>query len=230
MIDVIGLNLNDALEKSKFERLMSYVSTEKRERIRRFHRYEDVQRTLIGDILIRYLLCQRLKIKNQKLIFGINEYGKPFLKNCKDMEFNISHSGKWVACSIDNLPVGIDIEQIKPIDLGIAERFFSKEEAKSLMTKCVAEREAYFYDLWVLKESYIKAVGKGLSIPLNTFTIRILKDNITLYTTHEPDNYYFKQYPMDKDYKMAVCSRRNEFPRNISFINVNELYEEVLLL
>lgn len=230
MIEVISVNLNDALERSKFERLMSYTSKEKRERIKRFQGYDDALRTLIGDVLIRYLICKKLEIENQKLLFGANEFGKPFLINDNNIQFNISHSGKWVVCSIDNLPVGIDIEQIKSIDMGIAERFFSKNEVKSLMSKCVAEREAYFYDLWALKESYIKAVGKGLSIPLNSFTIRIVEDNITLYSTNEPDNYYFKQYPIDKDYKMAVCSSKNEFPDKINFININELYEEVLLL
>ena len=81
MIEVIGVNLIDTLEKSTFERLMSYTSDEKCERIKRFHIYEDALRTLIGDILIRYMLCQRLKIKSQKLKFEVNEFGKPFLIN-----------------------------------------------------------------------------------------------------------------------------------------------------
>jgi len=230
MMEVIGVNLNDTLEKSKFERLMSCTSTEKCERIKRFRRYEDALRTLVGDILIRYMLCRRLKIKNQELEFGVNKFGKPFLINNTGVEYNISHSGKWVVCSICSLPVGIDIEQIRPIDTGIAERFFSKEEVKSLMSKCIAEREIFFYDLWTLKESYIKAVGKGLSIPLNSFTVRILGDNITLHSANETDNYYFKQYSVDKGYKMAVCSRKNEFPDKMSIVNINELYEEVLSL
>lgn len=225
-----ALNLVGTLDKSKFGRLITCVSMEKRKRISRFYRYEDAQRTLMGDILVRYLLCKRLDIKNKELVFGVNEYGKPFLINTTNIQYNISHSGRWIACSIDNLPIGIDIEQIKPIDMRIAERFFSKEEVKILMNKCAAEREAYFYDLWALKESYIKAIGKGLSIPLDSFTIRILEDNITVYTTRESDNYYFKQYYIDKDYKMAVCSRKNEFPDKVNFISVNELYEEILLL
>ncbi|MHB8061727.1 MAG: 4'-phosphopantetheinyl transferase family protein [Ruminiclostridium sp.] len=230
MIEIIGANLSDTLEKSKFERLMSCTSTEKRERIRRFHEYKDALRTLIGDILIRYMLCQRLKIKNQELVFGVNEFGKLFLRNYDDVEFNISHSGEWVVCSIDNLPIGIDIEQIKPIDMSIAGRFFSKEEVKSLMGKDIVEREDYFYDLWTLKESYIKAIGEGLSMPLDSFTIRIKGDNISVHSILQSDNYYFKQYHIDNDYKMALCSRKNEFPRNINLINVNDLFEEILLL
>lgn len=230
MLQIAAVNLADALEKSKYDKLITYVSMEKLKRINRFHQYQDALRTLIGDILVRYLLCKRLGVRNEELIFGVNEYGKPLLVNNTGVEFNISHSGKWIVCSIYNLPVGIDIEKIKPIDIGIAERFFSKDEVKSLMSKCIAEREAYFYELWTLKESYIKAIGKGLSIPLDSFTIRIVGGNIILHSTNESENYYFKQYCIDKDYKLAVCSSKNEFPDEINFININELYEEVLLI
>lgn len=230
MMKVTGVCLNDALEKHQFERFMSFTSVERRERIKKFHRYEDAQRSLVSDILIRFMLCKRLKMKNRELVFGINEYGKPFLANGKNIEFNISHSGGWVVCTIDNLPVGIDVEQVKPVDICIAKLLFSKEEVESLTDKCVADRNAYFYDLWTLKESYIKAVGKGLLIPLSSFTIRITDGNITLRCADEPGNYYFKRYCIDKDYKMAVCSRKNEFPDKVDIVNVNELHDEILSL
>lgn len=230
MLEAAAVKLDKTLDKARFEKLMTYVSYEKRERIRRFRKYEDALRSLIGDVLARYLICRRLKIVNKDIVFGANEYGKPFLKNCRDVEFNISHSGKWVACSLGNLPTGIDIEQIRPIDMGIAQRFFSKEEFKNLMSKNISEREAFFYDLWTLKESYIKAVGKGLSIPLNSFTISIQEDNITIHTMHGKDNYYARQYYIDKDYKMAICSIKNEFPQNVDLIDVNDLYDRITLL
>lgn len=230
MIEVHVTKLDEELKKDKYDKLISYVSTEKRERISRFRRFEDAQRSLIGDILIRYLLCNELKKKNRTLTFGLNEYGKPFLNNYNGIHFNISHSGEWVVCCVDTLPVGIDVEIIKPIDMSIAERFFSKKEFERLKSKNIIERESYFYDLWTLKESYIKAVGKGLSIHLNSFTIRIDKGYITVHSINESENYYFKQYYIDEDYKMAVCTRKNEFPNDTKVIDVNKLYEEILLL
>ncbi len=229
-MEVVAVCLEDTLEEDKFERLLSYVSTEKRGRINRFLRHEDAERALIGDILTRSLICRRLEIKNRELIFGINEYGKPFLMNDEDIQFNISHSGKWVTCSLDYLPVGIDVEQVKPIDMNIAARFFSKLEWKDLLSKSILERETYFYDLWTLKESYIKAVGKGLSIPLDSFSIRIHEEDIWFHSLCEPNNYYFKQYYIDRNYKMAVCSMNNEFPRDLGIIDSDKLCEEALLL
>ncbi|HEX2946267.1 MAG TPA: 4'-phosphopantetheinyl transferase superfamily protein [Clostridia bacterium] len=228
MIEIALVNLDDILEKSKFEQLLSFVSAEKRERIGGFYKYEDALRTLIGDVLARYLLCRRLKVRNQMLEFGVNQYGKPYLTNYTDVEFNISHSGKWVACTVDNLPVGIDVEQIKPVSMDFAERIFSKEEFGCLAAKSIDEQEAYFYTLWVLKESYIKAIGKGLSMPLNSFTIRIGDETISVNPAYASGIYYFKQYPIGGDYRMAVCSRKNEFPRDLDSINIHELYEAVL--
>jgi len=230
MLEAVAVKLDESLDKIRFEKLMTCVSNEKRERIRRFRKYDDALRSLIGDVLARYLICRRLKVKNKDIVFDANEYGKPFLKNFSDIEFNISHSGKWVTCCLDTHPTGIDIEQIRHIDMSIAQRFFSEEEYKYLMSKSIVEREAFFYDLWTLKESYIKAVGRGLSIPLNSFTINIKDDYITICTVHGTDKYFAKQYCIDKGYKMAVCSGKNEFPPGVDIIDANDLYGWIMLL
>ncbi|NLN64429.1 MAG: 4'-phosphopantetheinyl transferase superfamily protein [Clostridiaceae bacterium] len=231
MIQVAAVSLVDPLDTRQFDKLIKTVSMEKRRRIYRFRMHEDAQRTLLGDILARYLVCKQHNVKNCELVFGTNAYGKPYLLNDTRIQFNISHSGKWVVCSLHHLPVGVDIEQIKPVDISIAERFFSKSEVQSLMNKCISEREAYFYELWTLKESYIKAVGKGLSIPLNSFAINIEQGgNINIYNINGSNRYFFRQYSIEKGYKMAVCSQKNEFSDSVEQFDVNQLYEEVLQL
>ena len=144
MIQVAAVSLVDPLDTRQFDKLIKTVSMEKRRRIYRFRMHEDAQRTLLGDILARYLVCKQHNVKNCELVFGTNAYGKPYLLNDTRIQFNISHSGKWVVCSLHHLPVGVDIEQIKPVDISIAERFFSKSEVQSLMNKCISERETYF--------------------------------------------------------------------------------------
>ena len=100
--------------------------------------------TCSQDFLVRYLLCKRLDIRNKELIFGVNEYNKPFLSNNTNIQFNILLSSKWIAYTVDNFLVWIDIDLVKSIDMSVAERFFSKEEVESLMNKCIMEREASF--------------------------------------------------------------------------------------
>lgn len=228
MVEIYAVKLDKKIDDLKYNKLMTLVSQEKRNRIERFHRFEDAERTLMADILIRYLLYEKLSLKENQLVFVKNEYGKPFLKNIDLIHFNVSHSGEWVVCAIHDFPVGIDIEAIQSIDLDIAERFFSKDEFNDLMTKDKMHRLSYFYDLWTLKESYIKAVGKGMSISLDTFSIGINGWDITVKSNSELVDYYFKLYNIADDYKMAVCTKTKEFPKNVIIKNSQEVYEDIM--
>ncbi len=85
------------------------------------------------------------------------------------------------------MPVGVDIEKIRPIDFAIAERFFTASEYRLLMDTAEQERLQLFYTLWTLKESYIKFVGKGLSIPLDSFAIELLTPDQARLTAPDPE-------------------------------------------
>ncbi len=230
MLEIYAVRLDYAFEKSKYARLLTCIAAEKQERVGRFYKYEDALRTLISDVLVRYLVCGRLKVNNQELLFTTNEYGKPFLSNYAGIQYNTSHSGRWVVCALADRPVGIDIEQIKPIDLRIAERFFSKQEFESLMSKEEAHREEFFYELWASKESYIKAIGKGLSIPLDSFSVNIGEEAVRLESKSQPEAYFFKKYFVEQGYKMVACSCDSGFPERVGFMEANELYERALRL
>lgn len=206
MLDTYILKIDRNIEKDDFNRLLSCVSEEKKERISRFHRFEDAQRTLLGDVLARYAICKRLGIRNKDMVFGTNEYGKPILLEPNGIHFNISHSGNWVVCAVDNTVVGIDVEMIKPIDFKIAERFFSRDEYISLINQPKEMKLTYFYMIWTLKESYIKTEGRGLSIPLNLFTIRIEDNDISVIVDNEIQEFYFYQSFLDSDTVYAVCT------------------------
>lgn len=224
MVDAYILKIDTALEKEEFARLLNCVSEEKRERILRFHRSEDAQRTLLGDVLSRYALCKRFNLQNKDLVFGVNEYGKPLLPGFQDAHFNISHSGPWVVCAVDDKPVGIDVEIIKPMDFKIAERFFSKDEYHSLMDQPEEMKLNYFYRLWTLKESYIKAEGKGLSIPLDSFSISIGSDTINAIADGEIREYRFFQSFLEKTSVYAICtSDRGPIEKN--FLNIEGFLE-----
>lgn len=197
-------------EEHWYNKALERVDEQKKERIVRFVHKEDAYRSLLADVLLRTILHDQLQLRDDEILFGRNEYGKPYLINRNDIFFNISHSGDWVGCAIGQKPIGIDIEYIQPIDLNIAKRFFSPDEYSALQRQPPENRLDFFYYLWTLKESYIKAVGKGLAIPLNSFTIHTEGDSALL--TGLDQSYHCKKYDFVKGYKMAVCSSDNCFP------------------
>ncbi len=223
MIEIYAVNLKHQLPKEVYHLLLSNVSGEKQDKIGRFHRIQDAQRSLISDVLVRRIITDKLGRKNEDIVFEYNEYGKPALKQQQDFCFNTSHAGDWIVCAVHTLPVGIDVEHIQPIEFDIAKRFFSQEEYQDLMQKEDSERLSYFYELWTLKEAYIKAVGKGLSIPLNSFSFRIPFEDILFKSKEDTRNYSFKQYKLAADYKMAVCGMNSSFADEVKLLKAEEL-------
>jgi 4'-phosphopantetheinyl transferase len=152
---------------------LSLVSDKKQKRLMRYRFIEDVKRSLFGELIVRWEYMNKLGIKNKHIVFETNEYGKPFVRGINNFHFNITHSGLWVMAAFSSSHIGIDIEVVKPIELDIARKFFSKEEYCDILNQSSEKRLEYFYKLWTLKESYIKAMGNGLSISLNSFTMKI---------------------------------------------------------
>lgn len=215
----------EKIEPELLQELLCHVAVKKKQKIARLIKQDDVYRTLLADILVRSIICRKLKLKNSEIDFSNNLYGKPYLCNAINFHFNVSHSGEWIACAVDKKQIGVDIEKIAPIDsISISESFFSNEEYNALLIKNGNERLTYFYELWTMKESYIKAVGKGLAIPLHTV---VLKKNRQNYMEIEDLNskiqYYCKQYYVDDLHKLFVCSESNDFPEKIIFINFSKL-------
>ena len=227
-VHVVRLDFTKKLEPYICEQLLTCVAPEKSARLRRFYWEEDKLRGLFGDLLIRDLIRQKTGLHNQEISFTANEYGKPFLKDHDHVQFNLSHSGVWVVGVIDKQPVGIDVEQVQSIDLGISENYFSPDEHEDLMSK--ADKFDYFFTLWALKESYIKILGKGLSHPLNAFSIKFI-DNHEIIIKVEGKrihDIFFRQYHIDKEYKMAVCAAHDRIPRDVHMITPGQLIERFI--
>lgn len=212
-----------------FDKLCLSIDEEKKERIQKFVNKQDKIRALIADILVRFVIMRKLQINNKTISFKRNDYGKPYIKGYQNFNFNISHSEDFVVCAIDEKPVGIDIEKINKIKYEeICEGFFSICE-NDYIKKSLDNRLSRFYEIWTLKESFIKLCGKGLSIPLRLFSIVIYEnENISLLMENERKEYYFKTFDIDKEYKMAVCSSNEEISNNVTMINQDVLINDYL--
>ena len=152
------------------------LSDDERERAERF-RFEHLRRSFIlGRGSLRVLLGHRLHVEPEAIHFEYGARGKPRLATPATLHFNASQSGDFALFAFTSgCELGIDVERTRSMpDLkNIADRFFCREEAAELMALPPEEREAAFFRCWTRKEAYIKAVGDGLAIPLDSFRVSL---------------------------------------------------------
>lgn len=213
------------ISEEHLDKICLFTDSEKKCKVKNFINKKDKIRTLIGEILVRTIIIEELEIRNKYIKFEKNKYGKPYIKKYTNFNFNISHSGDFVVCAIDNRPIGIDIENVKPIKYeDIAKSFFAIKEFDYIIKNDSDSRLNKFYEMWTLKESYVKCCGQGLSIPLTSFSIDINDyKNINLVINNKYKEYTFKRFEIELGYKMAVCSLNKEIPNKIIRIDQNSL-------
>jgi 4'-phosphopantetheinyl transferase len=158
-------------------RARSYLAEDERLRADRFRVPEARETFILGRATLRVLLSDLGCGAPADLRFTYGSHGKPALAaECGSaIHFNVSHSGGLLACAFARRhPVGVDVEQCRPIDFEpIAHRFFSPAEHDALMNVDESARLAGFYTGWVRKEAFIKALSGGLSIPLDSFRVSL---------------------------------------------------------
>lgn len=231
-MDILATNIH-GMTLDVCQSLLGYIEEEKQDKIRRFRHPEDALRSFFGELLIRVYAVKSWGIPYRACILQTNEYGKPYLVKHPRHEFNVSHSGAWVVAGFDESPIGVDIEQIVPINISVADQFFSKEEVKPLGQQPCDQRLQHFYRLWTLKESYIKAVGKGLSIPLNSFSFNVTENPIRFQSNIDSHDWRFRRYFIDPEYELAVCSygleaMSSDHVQVISAQAIISLFEEIV--
>jgi 4'-phosphopantetheinyl transferase len=191
-MDVSGLDLN---------KIRGSVSKERIKKSNQYFHQKD-KRLSIG---VEILLIQALeKIDVFDPIFDTDKYGKPYLKNYSDVYFNLSHSEKYVACAVSDSPIGVDIEYINDIDLNVAKHYFYGSEYEYILNN--NNQKKAFFELWVLKESYMKMTGLGFRLALDEFCIEI-NDEIKLI--HKENTCKFGLWEIcGGDYMLGVCSKK----------------------
>ena len=152
-----------------FARGLSTVSEQRREKLARL-RAEGARLLSLGAALLldRMLIDAGLPPAGP---FALGEQGKPYLPDRPDVHFSLSHSGTWVLCALSDAELGCDVEGPRRFDPALARHFFHPDETAWLFSLPPREQDAAFLRLWTLKESYLKAVGLGLSLPLDAFRI-----------------------------------------------------------
>ncbi|PMG42196.1 hypothetical protein BCU91_08770 [Shewanella sp. 10N.286.52.B9] len=160
----------------------SWLPADETQKVNRYIQQSAREKGLMVRGYLRALLSRFADIKPNEWVFEYGEKGKPRLTDLQFQQtglgFNISHSGDWLLVAIyqTNAPMqafelGADIERRRDSTNihSILNHYFSEPEAAALLALPAVEYRERFFDLWTLKESYIKAKGLGLALSLKSF-------------------------------------------------------------
>lgn len=155
--------------------------------------------------LLKIAVEETLKIDYNSLLISKTSYEKPFFKNLPSLYFNLSHCEGLVACTLDIYNVGIDVENIRPHKSHFINKSLSFNEQllfKQKISNNLQNSDELFFRIWTLKESYIKAIGKGLSYPLSQISFSFDQNNNIISNKKD---YKFTQWIIKNKYILSLC-------------------------
>ncbi len=206
MTEVYIAKITPLEDSERFASLLCSVREERRERIARLRMAADRRRSLAAELLLKHALSLR-GIKQYSVSRGT--YGKPCLDGIWGVYFNLSHAGEYAVCALSDTEIGCDVERIDPqVDLAIADRFFTFDEAAWIRAAQTEEEQTErFFRLWTLKESLMKATGKGFALSPRTFSFDLTGDAPILQSSpRELSRYVFREFSAIHGYRIALCT------------------------
>jgi 4'-phosphopantetheinyl transferase len=237
-IDLWVVDIGDFSYEELLSLNVGWLSTQDLQRVERYQFIEHKKQLLMGRYLTRTVLSRYGQFSAGDWRFENNEYGKPFIATAQLEEmaeplfFNLSHSqNKLVLAIAQHELLGIDIEYgLKPRRVEkIANRYFSNSEIEGFRGLEKALIQKRFYDLWSLKEAYIKACGMGLAIPLNHFSFSFQSESKVEIEFHkertdDPALWQFWEIDSEPGYHLSLAVKSlklNEF----AAIKVSNFYQ-----
>jgi 4'-phosphopantetheinyl transferase len=178
---------------SAIETFHGVLSSEEQQRALRFRFDRDRNESIVTRGTLRILLASYLRLAPMQLSFAYSEYGRPRLTpeaQANTIDFNVSHSGGQALLAFARgRTIGIDIERVRrDFATGeIAERFFSMAERDALRELPPGQRHEAFFRCWTRKEAFIKALGEGLSHPLDQFDVSLAPGAPAVLLATRPD-------------------------------------------
>lgn len=198
------LDVGELADADMFKERYEGLSDARREKIDRLRRPEDRRRALGAGLLLDYGLRPfGLSERDARIRYGPN--GKPYLKDRPDLFFNLSHSGNLAMAVFAGTEVGCDVERIRPGKERVARRFFCREECRWMEeAENVQTYTERFFRLWTLKESFLKADGRGMALPMDTFCFLMGADGVRVRQSEDAGPFTFREIRVG-DCRAAVC-------------------------
>ena len=205
-----------------FGRLFDVMDKKRIEKVRALRNEKERLRSIYAGLLLRYAFLQEEYGDKLWRQIEISEgcYGKPYVSNCKDFFYSLSHSGEWVVCAVDNVETGVDIQKVGELKLAVAKRFYASEEYDRLLHYDFDKNRqtAELYRMWTAKESCVKLTGRGIGAGISKYVTDSAYTHIM--NREENSQFYIKLYECISGYMICVCSERERFPHNIILTDI----------
>jgi 4'-phosphopantetheinyl transferase len=223
----LWLTFYDEIDDSQLLRgYWELLSDAERAKHARFRFERDRHCYLVTRALVRTTLSKYVPIDPAEWIFATNAYGRPRIADqiandndgARTLVFNLAHTRGLIILGIArHRALGVDVENVRVREacVEIADRWFAPEEVAALHSLPREQQHHRFFEYWTLKESYIKARGMGLSMPLDSFWFRFRDDGALGMTIRGASSaaasrWRFAQLQPTRDYLLAVCAERGE--------------------
>lgn len=174
-------------------RFAGCLSADEQARAQRFRFEVHRERFIAAHVGLRDILARYLSLAPGEIQFRVSQFGKPFLVDeqfSRGLTFNLSHSHELGLVAIaTQRAVGIDIEHLRAdlVEEQVARRFFSQHEVEAYLSLPPEIRKEAFFNCWTRKEAYIKAIGEGLSMPLDQFDVSLTPGEPARLIATRPD-------------------------------------------
>lgn len=214
MVIIYLSEIKERLPGALLEYYWSILPGRDKNKNKKYLRWEDQQAHLFGRLLLRNALIKYGYGDQALSLIQFNDHQKPFIEG--NVYFNISHSGKYVACAIsEGIQLGLDVEQkIFQPNLSDFREIFSPAEWDYLNR--VEEKTDVFYKLWTRKESIIKANGRGLFIPLHE--VDVLSNSICV----EGTRWFITDFGLDTAYSACLATSVEDSPVQLALLSFYE--------
>ncbi len=193
------------------------MSAEERAREARLRFARDQRRFRLTRALVRTVLSRYRPLEPQRWAFAAHERGRPYIAGpppVPPIDFNLSHAGDAVVLGVwGGAVLGVDVEDVIGREAHIAglERYFTRLESERLLALPPSARPRHFFELWTLKESYLKARGLGLAGPLDAFGFDLsspgqVRLSIERALADSPRRWRLWQLALRSRYLAALCA------------------------
>jgi 4'-phosphopantetheinyl transferase len=229
MVQVFHIKIHDYNEVAQpVESLISILPQLIQKKLGEISNQPNRYRSALGEILSRFALLISSGIKPEDAHISYGKNGKPYLTNHPKIHFNVSHSGSFIVCAVADVELGIDVERIRDYNFHIAERYFSKSELADLLALEGDARRDYFFTLWTIKESYLKALGRGLTKSLSSFTVSWNDKGYNLTGESSDGEYSIATSLLPENYQLAVCYKSALKRVIIKAVTLNEILQVLI--